>query len=90
MITISRRAVRLKRRARRYPQKSAVIHFRITPETRRLLEEAAAEAGRTMSAECEHQLLRALSMTSRGQALAIVHLRIAMDALIAKRKRDHV
>ncbi len=77
-----------KQRARRYPQKSAVMNFRITPGTRRLLEQAAAASGRTLSAECEHQLQRALSDLGQGPSHALMAL-IArtIDGLVRMRER---
>jgi hypothetical protein len=43
-----------------YAGKSAVVHFRITPDTKALLERAAQSTGRTVSQECEYRLLRGL------------------------------
>jgi hypothetical protein len=48
-------------RAKRYSDKSIVINFRIQPSTKAALQRAAAASGRTLSAECEHQLHRALA-----------------------------
>jgi hypothetical protein len=48
-------------RAKRYEDKAVVINFRIQPSTKAALQKAAAKTGRTVSAECEHQLRRALS-----------------------------
>jgi hypothetical protein len=63
-----------KRRARKYPvgQKSAVVNFRITPETRRLLEKAAESSGRTVSSETEYQLQRALSTMAPAPTYALL------------------
>ena len=48
-------------RAMRYHQdRAVVINFRIQPSTKALLAKAAARSGRTLSAEAEHQLRRAL------------------------------
>ena len=48
-------------RAMRYHQDRAVVmNFRIQPSTKALLAKAAARSGRTLSAEAEHQLRRAL------------------------------
>jgi hypothetical protein len=67
------------RRALRYPGGSTPITFRVTAETRNLLEQAATAHGRSLSGECEWQLQRALSawenskthafMTVIGQAI---------------------
>ena len=56
-----------KRRAPRGIEKTAVMHFRVRPETLRAVKEAAAASGRTVSGECEAQLNRALVDT--GTAL---------------------
>jgi hypothetical protein len=48
------------RRAPRGSEKTAVMNFRIQPLTRRAVEDAAKASGRTVSAECEAQLQRAL------------------------------
>ena len=53
-----------KRRAPRGIEKTAVMHFRVRPETLRAVKEAAAASGRTVSGECEAQLNRALVDTS--------------------------
>jgi hypothetical protein len=57
---------------RKYPEKSAVINFRITPGTRRLLERAAEASGRTVSSECEYQLQRALSVMGTSPTYAVM------------------
>ena len=44
-----------------YAEKSAVINFRIRPDTKQLLQNAARTSGRTLSQEAEHQLRRALA-----------------------------
>ena len=48
-------------RAKRYATKTVVINFQIRPPTKAALQKAAAASGRTVSAEAEHQLQRALS-----------------------------
>jgi hypothetical protein len=47
-------------RAPRSLNKTAVMHFRVMPLTLKAVKQAAAASGRTMSAECEFQLQRAL------------------------------
>jgi hypothetical protein len=64
-------------RAKRYPAKSTVVHFRIQPATKAALKKAAAASGRTVSAEAEHQLHRALSDMRVGKTHAVM-------AMIAK------
>jgi hypothetical protein len=59
-------------RAKRYPTKSAFMHVRIQPTTKAALEKAAAASGRTVSAEAEHQLHRALSDMSTGPTYALM------------------
>jgi hypothetical protein len=61
-------------RARKYAKKTTVINFRIQPSTKALLDEAARRSGRTMSAECEHQLRRALVDMGAGPTFAIMSL----------------
>jgi len=73
---------------RRYPEKSAVMNFRITPGTRRALEEAAGASGRTISSECEHQLQRALSDMGTGPSHALMTvIGRAIDDLVRMRGR---
>jgi hypothetical protein len=43
-----------------FTDKSTVVHFRVRPETKALLEKAAGVSGRTVSQECEYRLLRGL------------------------------
>jgi hypothetical protein len=43
-----------------FTDKSEVVHFRVRPDTKALLEKAAQASGRTVSQECEHRLLRGL------------------------------
>lgn len=43
-----------------FVDKSTVVHFRVRPGTKALLERAAAASGRSVSQECEHRLLRGL------------------------------
>ena len=70
------------KRAPKYPEKSSVINFRITPETKRLLEQAARAHGRTLSSECELQLQRSLSSPENSQTHAIMTLiGLAIDAV---------
>jgi hypothetical protein len=49
-----------RRRASRSLEKTAVMHFRVMPLTLKAVKKAAAASGRTVSAECEHQLQRSL------------------------------
>jgi len=57
-------------RARRYPKKSSVLHVRIQPDTLKALKKAAERDGRTVSAQAEHELHRALSaMGGRTHAI---------------------
>jgi hypothetical protein len=84
---MAKRAFR-KGKFRKYPEKSAVMNFRITPGTRQLLEQAAVASGRTISSECEHQLQRALSDMSAGPSHAIMTIiGRAIDDLVVMRKR---
>jgi hypothetical protein len=72
----------------KYPEKSKVMNFRITPGTRGLLEEAAEASGRTISSECEHQLQRALSDMGTGPShvlMAVIGRTI--DDLVRMRER---
>jgi hypothetical protein len=55
-----------------YPEKSAVINFRIRPDTKRLLVQAARASGRTVSGECEHQLRRAVAEMGTGRTHAVM------------------
>jgi hypothetical protein len=52
--------MRKRRRASRGPEKTKVMHFRVQPLTLKAVEDAAKASGRTVSAECEAQLQRAL------------------------------
>jgi hypothetical protein len=61
-------------RARKYATKTTVINFRIQPSTKAALQEAARRSGRTVSAECEHQLRRALSDMGTGPTYALMAL----------------
>lgn len=51
---------RVRRRAPRGPDKTAVMHFRVQPLTLKAIKDAAKASGRTVSAECEAQLQLAL------------------------------
>ena len=51
---------RRQRRAPRGSDKTAVMHFRVQPLTLKAVKDAAKTSGRTVSAECEAQLQRAL------------------------------
>lgn len=77
----------MRRPARKYPEKSEVINFRIQPSTKAALKKAAAASGRTVSAEAEFQLQRALSDLGAGKTFAIMEM-IAktIDGLAATRK----
>jgi hypothetical protein len=73
---------------RKYPEKSAVMNFRITPSTRQLLEQAAEASGRTISSECEHQLQRALSDIGTGPSHALMTvIGRTIDDLVRMRER---
>jgi hypothetical protein len=61
-------------RARKYATKTTVINFRIQPSTKAGLQAAARRSGRTVSAECEHQLRRALSDIGTGPTHALMAL----------------
>lgn len=72
------------KRAPRGSEKSEVINFRIKPETKELLKRAAQASGRTASAECEHQLRRALSYMSPGPTYAVLRtVGTALESLLA-------
>ena len=78
-----------KRRPGRYPEKSAIMNFRITPATKRLLKQAAEASGRTMSAECEFQLQRALSLMGTGRTFALMMMiGGTIDRLVRMRADD--
>jgi hypothetical protein len=57
-----------------YPEKSAVINFRIRPDTKQALQDAARASGRTLSQECEHQLRRGLIEMGAGPTHAILRI----------------
>jgi hypothetical protein len=57
-----------------YPEKSSVINFRIRPDTKQLLQEAANASGRTLSQESEHQLRRALIEMGAGPTYAFMQI----------------
>ena len=46
-----------------YAEKSAVMNFRIRPDTKRLLQQAAHMSGRTLSQETEHQIRKPAGCT---------------------------
>jgi hypothetical protein len=72
------------KRAPRGQEKSEVINFRITPETKAFLKRAAEASGRTASAECEYQLRRALSYMSPGPTYAVMRtVSAALESLLA-------
>jgi hypothetical protein len=67
-------------------EKTTVINFRIRPETLRLLKAAAEKSGRTLSAEAEHQLWRALADMGTGPTHAMMAtIAKAIDALVRLR-----
>jgi hypothetical protein len=55
-----------------YPEKSEVMNFRIRPDTKRLLAQAARASGRTLSGETEHQLRRAVAEMGTGRTHAVM------------------
>jgi hypothetical protein len=61
----------MRKPARKYPMRSEVINFRIQPATKAALQKAARASGRTVSAEAEHQLHRALSDMGSGKTHAV-------------------
>jgi hypothetical protein len=63
----SARTVKKSKRARNYPGKSAALNVRVAAATRDLLEAAAGASDRSLSAECEYQLRRALVDMGAGQ-----------------------
>jgi hypothetical protein len=66
------------------PEKTEIINFRIRPETKALLKRAAQESGRTVSAECEHQLRRALFHMGAGPTYAVLRtIGATLDNLMA-------
>jgi hypothetical protein len=66
-----------------YPEKSAVMNFRIRPDTKRLLTQAARASGRTLSAETEHQLRRAVAEMGAGRTYVILTaIGRAIDGLV--------
>jgi hypothetical protein len=71
-------------RARRAPEKTEIMNFRIRPETKALLKQAAQESRRTMSAECEHQLRRALFDMGAGPTYTLLRtIGATLDNLMA-------
>jgi hypothetical protein len=54
--------------------KSEVVHFRITPDTKVLLERAAQSSGRTVSQECEFRLLRGLEDLGNEPTTAVLKI----------------
>jgi hypothetical protein len=69
-----------------YPGKTAVMNFRIRPDTKQLLEAAAQASGRTLSQETEHQLRRALVDMGVGPTFALMKvIGSAIDAIISTR-----
>jgi hypothetical protein len=77
---------RLKRRPR-YFDKTKIFSTRLTSSTLRLLKEAAAQSGRTVSAECEFQLQRALCDLGPGATHAIMQtIARSIDGLIRHRR----
>ena len=61
-------------RAKKYPDRTVVINFRIQPATKAALQDAARRSGRTVSAEAERQLRRALSDMGTGPTHALMAL----------------
>lgn len=57
-----------------FGEKSEVAHFRIRPDTKRLLEEAARRNSHTASYEFEYQLRRALADMGTGPTFAIMRV----------------
>jgi hypothetical protein len=57
-----------------YPEKSSVINFRIRPDTKQLLQDAARASRRTLSQESEHQLRRALIEMGAGPTYAFMQI----------------
>jgi hypothetical protein len=79
-------SLRKAQRAPRGVQKSEVINFRIRPSTKSLLKRAAQEHGRTVSAECEYQLQRALVEMGTGPTHALLAVvGSAVDGLIRRK-----
>ncbi len=73
-------------RAPRDAQKSEVMNFRIRPSTKALLKRAAEDHGRTVSAECEYQLQRALVEMGTGPTHALLAVvGSAVDRLIRRK-----
>jgi hypothetical protein len=67
-----------------YPEKSEVMNFRIRPDTKRLLKDAALASGRTVSAEAEHQLRRGLAEMGVGRTHSVMTvIGKAIDGLVA-------
>jgi hypothetical protein len=70
-----------------YPEKTAVMNFRIRPDTKRLLQAAAEASGRTLSQETEHQLRRALVDMGTGPTFALMRvIGTAIDALLRQKR----
>jgi hypothetical protein len=74
------------KRAPRGAHKSEVMNFRIRPDTKALLKRAAEDHGRTVSAECEYQLQRALVEMGTGPTHALLSVvGSAIDRLIRRK-----
>jgi hypothetical protein len=72
-----------------YPEKSQVMNFRIRPDTKRLLAQAARVSGRTVSAEAEHQLRRGLAEMGTGRTHAVMTtIGRAIDTLVTLKTSD--
>ena len=70
-----------------FTDKSEVVHFRVRPDTKALLEKAAQATGRTVSQECEHRLLRGLDdFDSEPTTAALKIFSLAIDT--ASKFRD--
>lgn len=57
-----------------FSEKSEVVHFRVRPDTKALLETAARASGRTVSQECEHRLLRGLDDFDNEPTTAVLKI----------------
>jgi hypothetical protein len=74
-----------RRRAPRGPGKSEILNIRVKPLTKRALVDAAKKRGRTLSAECEFQLQRALFEMGGPTRSVINAVASAIDELIRRR-----
>lgn len=67
-----------------FSDKSEVVHFRVRPDTKAMLEKAAQTTGRTVSQEAEHRLLRGLEDFENEQMTAMLKIFDLAMATVSK------